>query len=506
MENNNIHIVEMSAYTSPELIEERNKDWIGYGKDNNYFQYLIDRYTNSATNQSIINGVVNQIFGKGLGALDAKRKPEQYANMMSLIKDKDVKRFSTDRKMLGMAALQINYKSGKVEKVSHFPMQTLRPEKVNKDGEIENWYYHPDWANKKPNDEITKIPVFGSTKQKKTEIYVLSPYVAGYNYFSPVDYQGALPYALLEEEIGDYLINDTINGFSGTTVINFNNGVPTDEQQRLIKGKVSKSLTGATGEKTIVSFNANKDNQTNVEKLPLDNAPEHYQYLSDECRNKLIIGHRVTSPILIGVRETGGGLGSNADEIKNSATFFDNIVIKPYQEEIINVIDEILLVNDISLRLYFKTIQPLEFIDVDGLDKETKEEETGIEQSKMCSHKFTEHDNEIAEELISLGEDDLDGWELVDEEDVDYETEDDLDNLINELNNDKSDFKSVKKKPNLFSRIKKFATTGVAKPNAESEQDDEIDGALFRVRYRYRGSKNPQRIFCKKNDDSQQTL
>ncbi len=491
----NIHVVEMSAYTSPEIIETRNADYIGYGDDNNYFQYLINRYTNSTTNQSIINGVVNQIFGKGLGALDASKKPEQFAMMKSLIKDKDLKRFITDRKMLGMAAFQIMYKGGKVEKVTHFPMQTLRAKKVNEDGDIEAWLWHPKWEDVNPRDELKEIPVFGSTDSKKTEIYVLQPYVAGYTYYSPVDYQGAIPYALLEEKIGDYLINDTINGFSGTTVVNFNNGVPSDEQQRQIKNKVTKKLTGATGEKTIVAFNDNKENQTNVEKLPLDNAPDHYQYLSDESRNKLIVGHRVTSPILIGVRESGGGLGSNADEIKNSATLFDNIVIKPYQEEVIKVVDDILAVNDIALRLFFKTIQPLEFIDVDGLDDETKEEETGIEQ-KMCKHEFNEHDDEIADALIELGEDDMEGWELIDEVDVDYELEDDLDNIVNKMN--KGEFKAVLKKPNLYQRLKKFASTGVARPNAKSSQDEEIDDVKYRVRYVYNGSLLPERIFCKK--------
>ena len=498
--NTNIHVVEMAAYTAPELTEARNRDWIGYGVDNNYFQFLIDRYTNSATNQSIINGIVNQIFGKGLGALDGRVKVEQYANALSLFTKKDLKKFITDRKMLGMAALQINYKGKKVSKVSHFPMQTLRAEKLNDDGVVENWYYHPNWKEWKRNDELVKIPVFGSTDSKKTEILVMQPYVAGFDYYSPVDYQGALPYAVLEEEIGDYLINDTINGFSGTTVINFNNGVPELEQQHQIKRKVTKKLTGATGEKTIVSFNNNKESQTEVTKLPLDNAPEHYQYLSTECVAKLIVGHRVTSPLLIGVKDGNAGLGNNADEIKSASALFDNIVIKPYQEEVIDVLDEILAVNDISLKLYFKTIQPLEFIDVDGLDKETKEEETGIQQKKMCSHSFgSGKDDEIANELIDLGEDLEEGWELIDEHDVDYELEKDLDELVDTLNKGTGrDFKSVSRKPSMFARLKKFATTGIARPNQKSEQDKTIDGALYRVRYRYSGSASPQRIFCKK--------
>ena len=101
---------------------------------------------------------------------------------------------------------------------------------MNEDGVIENYYYHPDWVNKSPKDVLKKIPAFG-TSTEKIELFVLKPYVSGYSYFSPVDYSGALPYAELENEISDYLLNEAKNSFSGTKVINFNNGVP-DTNQR----------------------------------------------------------------------------------------------------------------------------------------------------------------------------------------------------------------------------------------------------------------------------------
>ncbi|WP_288956156.1 hypothetical protein, partial [uncultured Polaribacter sp.] len=65
-------------------MEKSNKEWVAYGNDNNYFQYLIDRYNGSPTNNAIINGVSEMIYGKGLDALDSNRKPEQYAKMISL--------------------------------------------------------------------------------------------------------------------------------------------------------------------------------------------------------------------------------------------------------------------------------------------------------------------------------------------------------------------------------------------------------------------------------------
>ena len=121
---------------------------------------------------------------------------------------------------------------------------------------------------------------------------------SGFHYYTPIDYSGALPYALLEEEIADYLINDVKNGFSGTKVINFNNGIPSDEKRDEIKRDVLNKLTGSKGEKVIVAFNSNAESKTTVDDIPLNDAPAHYEYLSKECFEKLIVGHRVTSPML----------------------------------------------------------------------------------------------------------------------------------------------------------------------------------------------------------------
>ena len=84
--DNNISVVNLSAYTSPEIMENKKANYIEYGSDNNYFQYLIDRFLYSTSNGAIITGITNMIYGKGIGALDANRKPNEYAQMVSLIK------------------------------------------------------------------------------------------------------------------------------------------------------------------------------------------------------------------------------------------------------------------------------------------------------------------------------------------------------------------------------------------------------------------------------------
>ena len=482
----NISIVNLSAYTSPVIQENKKNSYIEYGSDNNYFQYLIDRYLYSATNGAIITGIANMIYGKGLDALDSNKKPNEYAQMKSIIKDSDLRKIALERKLLGMAAMQVVMQNKQVKQVLHFPMQTLRAEKCNDKGQIEAWYYHHDWTKKKPSEEAKRIPAFGFGNGNEVEIYVIQPYVSGFDYYSPIDYSGSLPYALLEENIADYQINDVQNGFSGTKVINFNNGIPSEEMRDKMKRDVMGKLTGARGEKVIIAFNANAESKTTVEDLPLNDAPAHYEYLSKECFDKLIVGHRVTSPMLLGIRTGDGGLGNNADEIKTATLLFDNIVIKPYQLEIIDAIDEILAVNSISLKLYFKTIQPLEFVDVEGMNKETTEEETGV---KMCSHNLASES--IADSLIEKGEELGDEWFLIDETEVDYDTEEELDAEINTLNN---------KKKSTLSKMWKFITsTGTARPNAKSpEQDKVIDGVQFITRYVYSGALSGEREFCSK--------
>ena len=478
----NISIVNLSAYTSPQIQENKKSNYIEYGSDNNYFQYLIDRYLYSATNGAIITGVTNMIYGKGLDALDSNRKPNEYAQFKSLIKDSDVKKVALERKLLGMAAMQIVMEKKQVKQVLHFPMQTLRAEKCNDKGQIEAWYYFPDWTKKKPSEQAKRIPAFGFGNGNEVEIYVIKPYVSGFDYYSPIDYSGSLPYALLEENIADYQINDCQNGFSGTKVINFNNGIPSEEMRDKMKRDVLGKLTGARGEKVIVAFNSNAESKTTVEDLPLNDAPAHYEYLSRECFEKLIVGHRVTSPMLLGIRTGDGGLGNNADEIKTATLLFDNIVIKPYQLEIIEALDAILAINNISLKLYFKTIQPLEFVDTSGMNAETQEEETGVKMS-------ADTNVELDDFLSSKGEILSDNWVCVDETEVDYDTEEELDSEINNLN-----------KKSILSKIVKFATSVNSRPNAKSSQDKEIDSFKFITRYSYAGrsSANSEREFCVK--------
>ena len=107
--NSKISFVNLSTYTSPEIVESKTKEWVEFGVDNNYFQFLIDRFNGSATNNACINGIAQMIYGKGLDATDSAKKPESYARMISLFKKDDVRRLAYDLKLSGQCAIQVIY-------------------------------------------------------------------------------------------------------------------------------------------------------------------------------------------------------------------------------------------------------------------------------------------------------------------------------------------------------------------------------------------------------------
>lgn len=481
---NNLHVLELSAYTTPTIQESKRDNWVEFGEDNNYFQFIIDRYTGSTTNSSVINNVSRLIYGRGLSALDANKKPNEYAQMMTLFHKECIRKIVLDRKMFGQFAIQVHYSKDhkKILKAYHIPVNLLRAEKCNKDGEIEGYYYSDNWEDTR-NYAPKRIPAFGYSNEQ-IEILYSKPYAVGMKYYALPDYQGGLPYAKLEESIADYLINEVQNGFSGTKVVNFNNGVPTEEQQQIIKSKVLSQLSGSRGQKIIVAFNSNQESKTTVDDIPLNDAPEHYTYLSEECVKKIMLAHNVTSPLLFGLG-SANGFSSNADEIQNASILFDNMVIKPIQDEIIETFDQVLHFNGISLKLFFKTLQPLEFVDLENAQTEEQvAEETGTELSKA--------NTDLEEILAQVDANQLeDGWVIVDEREVgDNEEELDL-----ELINKEFDLSANK---TVLSRLINLVQTGSPKPKLKSVQDKKVgDLKYFKVRYRYTGNKTPDRDFCK---------
>ena len=462
MKKENLRFVQMSNYTSPVVKEIRGKDWVEYGEDNNYFQYLIDIYNGSPTNNACINGISQMIYGRGLDALD-KSDLEAYAKFLALIKPDCVQKLINDFYLLGQGALQVIYNIDHTEilEVEHFPTETLRSGKANYEGVVDFYYYFYDWSKLKRTDKPEPIPAFG-TSTNGNEILYIKPYKSGYYYYSPTAYQGGVQYAELEEEISNYHLNNILNGLAPSMLINFNNGVPDEDMQQTIEDDIKRKYQGTSNAgRFILAFNDKADQAATLEAVQLSDAHNQYQFLSDESTRKIMLAHRVVSPMLLGIKDNTG-LGNNADELMTASTLMDNIVVRPYQDLIIQGFQKILNFNKISLKLYFKTLQPLEFVDLENaVSKEQIIEETGQNFSKISDDMY----ESIMAQL--QGEEIGDEWELIASIPAGEEE-------------------------HYFNNLFKFAAQ-IQPTGSESWQDND----LWKIRYSYAGNPSPEREFCK---------
>ena len=504
-----IGIVNLATYTSPRIVEVKTQDWVSYGDDNDYFGYLQDRINGSPTNNAIVNGISQMIFGKGLDATDKVLKPEDYAQAMLLFENDTVERLCNDLKAMGQCAIQIVYSVDKTRilECNHFPIETLRSGKCNDDGEVEEYFYSEDWAQVTRTNKPIPIPAFGFGNKSVDEILYIKPYKTGFYYYAPVDYQGGLQYCELEEEISNYHLNNIMNGLAPSMLINFNNGTPTETEQRDIERNIQNKFSGTSNAgRFILSFNDSTNYGATITPVQLSDAHNQYQFLSDESMRKIMVSHRVISPMLLGIKDNSG-FGNNADELQTATILMDNTVIRPFQNLLINNgFNKVLAFNGISLNLYFQSLQPLDANNDLTITENTNpiiEKINGLSQelaNKVIKNLTTDEirsliglqsviapapTQSLSEHLDCFDINSFDGevitdeWELVDKREFN-DKNDAIEQWANKLITPKKGF-----------NLKEFITS---KPSAESS----LDKGTFKVRYEYsqKYTSTNSREFC----------
>ena len=447
-----LEVIQLGNYQRPEIKESQSKQWVLNGDKNKFYQDIIDAYNGSPTNSAIIDSYSQFIYGKGLTSPQKLIRPSDFAFVQGMISKSDLRKVCKDFEMFGEASVEVIYKGGKVDKVVHVAKQRIAPAKANYDGDIDTYFYCYDFS-KENKYKPEPIPAFGfGSGGNRSEIYVFKDYQVGQFYYANPSWVSAIAWAKLEEEISNYCVNHIKKGLSFGHILNMNSGVQeSEETARAYADKIKDKLTGSENAGAFfINFNDNKETAITIEALEVSNAHEQYNYLSAEAKHQLMTAHRLTSPLLVGIKE-GSGFSSNAQEL---STAFDELmihVIQPKQEIILDGLMEIASVNGISIQL--------EFIPLKSKPEPTAQMQMSKQEVEL-----------IATPLLELGEDiDTEEWEEVDSVPLTAEME------LNEIS---------------LSLAKTFSSF----PNVESEQDTD----LFKVRYSYAGNANPEREFCSK--------
>ena len=492
----NLDLIKLSHYNIPHLIEDSRHDWISFGEDNLYPNYLLELFLGSAINGALIKSIGAMIYGEGLAATDADEsdeKKESYLRLTELLHNSDddvLKDLAMDLKLFGGCYVNVIWSRdrSKIAKMLHIPAQYIRSGKMV-DGEIDTYYYSANWS-KVRKAEYKPRPYRAFRTEDRTQasqiLMIRDKNPALFYGFAP-DYVAATDWIQMELEIAQFHLSNITSGMTPSMHVGFSNGVPTEEERRTIERQLNQKFAGSgNAGKILITFNDGKETAPIIEPIQMNDAQSAWEGMSKQAVNQILAGHRVTSPILFGIRAEGGGLGNNADELRDAFSLFTNTVVVPFQNTLLKGLERIFRVNDISLDLYFKSLKPADFIDLDVAKTQSEEdqEKEGVTKEDINTEDLVEMSDDdlniIFEEL--QGEQiDEEKWEIVDEQDegVIEDYEDWARQLIKENKKDK------------------FADEIISKEDRPSA----LDKSFYRVRFKYiKKSRKPSkstRTFCK---------
>jgi hypothetical protein len=442
---NNIQAINLSAYEPVEAIEKENRaGWIDYGFNNLFPQHLITLYYNSPIHNALTNSIAYMIEGKGTGT----------------ILDNALQGIAFDLKLQGSFCAEVIWSLDftRIVQINHLPFENCRLAYDKEEDDITGIFYSKDWANtrsKKGKPEF--IPAFNPSiaQEQPRQVIYAHGMMAGSSYYAKPDYFGALNYVELSYQMGMYHVNNILNGLFPSFIINFLNGIPQKEEREAIRREWETRLSGASNAgKFLMTFNEDPARAPQIESFPLSDADKQYQFLSEETAKQIMVGHRVVSPLIHGIRDTTG-FGSNKDEMVVGLEIFNNQVIKPYQRIIERVFTPILGEINIEMNSPFDdevvVVQPT--VQTAELKKKVVAAENKIsaEDSALWLAYLKEKAEYVNEEE----------WELISDEEV--TNPDDEENY-------RTEFMSVR---------------GYSNPDEASK---ELDTGLYKVRYYY--SKN----------------
>jgi hypothetical protein len=420
--------VEMAKYVKIAPIEKENvsRGWVNFGEANMYPQYLIELQSESPVHGSIVNSISQMIAGKGVsGGNDTAN-----AYLSGLKIDSIIPHISRDLKLFGGYYLEVIWSMDRttIAQVNHLPFENCRLACSDENDDLIGVWYSRDWSDmRKKKNTPHFIPMFDEENKETCPKQVLFIHTLkmGSEYYPKPDYIGSVNYIELTRQIGEYHVNNILNGFFPSLIASFNNGIPSLEEQHMIKNQLQMSIQGAENAgKVLTFFNEERDRGVEFTSFPIHDADKQYQFLSEECTKQIMIAHRVTSPLLFGVRD-GGGLGSNTDEMKTALFIFQKQVIEPFQRLIEDGISIICEASNVVATPKIISNEILEVQPVEAQQSAVKKKVECEHQSvsKICcsaGNDFTDEEGRIfIDELKSKAEYiDVEEWELISEEEV----------------------------------------------------------------------------------------
>jgi hypothetical protein len=314
-------------------------DWVYYGLDNLLPQYFIEMYNNCAIHKAVITSKVNQIMGDGVVSLNNPMATVNLINETETVQEV-MRKCAEDFMLFGGFALQIiKARDGSIAEIYHTDFSRIRSGKLNEDDKVDCYYYSPDWKNTKKFPPV-EIKAFGKSEKDPNQLYYYKSYIPSMTYYPVPDWSGGQRSIETDIEIKNFYMNNLRKGMMPSLWINYNNGIPGEEEQRTLVRALESQYGGTDNAGTaIISFNESQDQSPVITQIQRNDNDTYYSQITDDITRSILSAHRVSSAELFGI-STAGKLGG-ANEITEHSEYFRKMVIQPYQNQMLPVFNKL---------------------------------------------------------------------------------------------------------------------------------------------------------------------
>lgn len=353
MTQDNLINLAMSKIKLPDYAETHwnNKPWVRYGVDNLFPVFLQELANKSALHNAIISSKVDYSYANGLDTKNVYNEaktadfstllfinhPNPYEDLNSIYR-----KCLYDYTLYGGFCLNVIWAKDRenVSEIYHIDFSKVRAGKKDEREQVKTYYYCEDWSNTRKYG-YKEVDAYNSNHKKGSQLLYVKEYRPGTFYYPLPSYVGALNYISIDCEISNFHLAHIINGMTPNMMISFCNGIPTEEERRRIKQQFVDEFTGSDNAgKFFVTFSEDKERVPQLTTISADNLDEQFIQLQATVLQNILSGHKVVSPMLVGIK-TEGQLGGNT-ELETSFEIFNNTVIKPIQKEVTGTLNRLL--------------------------------------------------------------------------------------------------------------------------------------------------------------------
>ena len=225
----NIISINLETATAPVVQEARGKDYVEYGTENwknLYPQFLIDLYYNSSTHAAIVNATAEMIGGKDLIASDEDTNLDAYVRLKKFLRSANskeslhqvIKKVAFDFKLQGAYALHIiwNRERTQISEVYHVPVERVRAGRPNEMGQVDTYFISADWANTRTHKPYPISAFNRNDRTATSQLLYAGSYSPNMDIYHTPDYVAANNWALVDQKVAEFHLNNIENGFSGS--------------------------------------------------------------------------------------------------------------------------------------------------------------------------------------------------------------------------------------------------------------------------------------------------